>query len=254
MATTTCKYPLSAKSRPSTRTEVSLRFGRRTRPRPSFGRSCGAWSRGPSLGIAPPYQGLREFLTLNPCLWQRPGDVGLQAQASWIALIAGRNLHMKECTARRVSELKQQLAGDSPPSPVEALLIERVISAWLRIGYTEAREGQRVETSLRWARFELERQAVADRQLRAAIDALESYRKAYRPIAVELRQAEAVPPTNPILPTAHGEEPSSHNGHVNRINGMSRAATDKPGNGFHRVNGNGAAHILAGVGAGAEEP
>ncbi len=180
---------------------------------------------------------LREFLDRNPILWRRPGDLSLQVQASWITLVSGPNLHMRECTARRVNELKRQLDGDSPPSPMESLLIERVVSAWLRVNYVEAHEAQHVETSLRWAQFQMQRQAVAERQLRAAIDALETFRKASRPINVEIRQAEAVPRPAPTIPKANDEPVRTHNGHVNRINGHATATMSKAANGHNRLNG-----------------
>lgn len=173
---------------------------------------------------------LHEYLDLNPCLWKRPGDIALQAQAAWIRLIAGRNLHLQECLARRVNAMKQEWAGEAP-TPTEALLIERVVSAWLRLHYFESAEAQNDEQSIRWAELRLKQQVQAERQFRVALDALETVRRASRPIAVEIRHPMAV--VSQPEPTATGTTSGStrkaaHTDHVpingaavpiNRING-----------------------------------
>jgi hypothetical protein len=151
---------------------------------------------------------LRQVLDENRCLWRLPGDVAVQAQAAWVKLIAGPNIHLRECVVRRVNELKGELAGQSP-IPVESLLIERVVMAWLQLAYIEAREAQFAEPNIKWAEFNLKRQAQAERQFRAAIDALETVRKATRPINVEIRQSPAVPCNAPITGVVNGETPAS---------------------------------------------
>jgi hypothetical protein len=192
---------------------------------------------------------LREFFAKAPELWRNNGDLSLQVQASWTELICGKNLHMKECVVRRVNELKFQWAGESP-SPAEALLVERIIIAWLRLAYIESREAQHIETSLRWAQFQMQRQAVAEKQLRMAIDALETLRKAQRPIMVDVRQ-----------PQTHAEANTSPsaNGHNHKLNGSSKSpsastngAAGPIGGNRHngRVNGNRVAHILDDVAVG----
>lgn len=191
---------------------------------------------------------LREYLDLNPILWKHPGDVGLQAQAAWIKLIAGKNLHLRECVVRRINAWKRELAGNSP-APLEVLLIERVIAAQLRLAYIEACEAQHDEQSIRWAEFNLKKQIHAERQLRAAVDALEAVRKASRPITVELRQPVAVPQPEP---TADGMSNGNTRkaAHANHVPTNGVAVPINRINGSH--NGNRVAHLLDSLVVGAE--
>lgn len=175
---------------------------------------------------------LREFLDRNPVLWERPGNLSLQAQAAWIDLTCGPNLHARECTARWLNQWKQDLADGSQPSPLEALLIERVVIASLRVNYLEAHEAQHVETSPRWAQIQMQRQALAERQLRAAVEALETYRKASRPIAVEVRQAAAVTQPVPMAASAANGNGQAGQPWSGRMNGIGQHM-----NGVNRLNG-----------------
>lgn len=171
---------------------------------------------------------LRRHLDRSPALWTRTGSLALQVQMKLIDAICGRDLHMRECIVRQVNNMKGELAGDAP-SPMAKLLTERIITAYLQVGLAEGLDVQHPETSPQWARIAMQRQAQAERQLRAAIDALAALRRAERPIHVEIMQ-QRTPSGAPIFSqSAHGEQPPMGNGHtaangearpVNRFNGM----------------------------------
>jgi hypothetical protein len=192
---------------------------------------------------------LREFFAKTPELWRNNGDLSLQVQASWTELICGKNLHMKECVVRRVNELKFQWAGESP-SPAEVLLVERIIIAWLRLAYIESREAQHAETSLRWAQFQMQRQALAEKQLRMSIDDLETLRKAQRPIMIDVRQPQTHMETD-TAPSANGHKQKLNGSSTPKVNSQNGAAGPIGGNRHNgRVNGNRVAHILDDVSIG----
>src|SRR4051812_5496056 len=67
---------------------------------------------------------LRELLDAHPEIWQRCGDLALQAQAAWLRLISGPDLLLRESLQRKLEQLKSDLAG-TDPSPLEKLLVER---------------------------------------------------------------------------------------------------------------------------------
>src|ERR1700712_2338810 len=67
---------------------------------------------------------LRELLADHPVIWQRYGDLAVQAETAWADLAAGTDLHMRECLLRRAEALREELAGPAP-SPIERLLVER---------------------------------------------------------------------------------------------------------------------------------
>jgi hypothetical protein len=194
---------------------------------------------------------LRKSLDEHPELWKHYGDLSLQAQQLLIEAVGGNDLYVKECVVRQVEDMKRELAGPDP-TPLEKLLVGRVAAAWLRVQYIEALEAQAPGGEpIKLAEYRSRRQQVADNQLLAAVRMLTIVRTMMaRTITVEVRQAAAPPPANPIIPVAHGEEPGLGNVPVNRINGMAGAVLDKPANGHNRLNGHSAAHALVGACAG----
>jgi hypothetical protein len=189
---------------------------------------------------------LRQYLSANPTLWKGPGNVALQAQAAWINLIAGPNLHFRECVARQINEMKQDLAGPSP-SPLEAMLIERLITSWLQLGYLEAREAQVDEKSEKWFALKMQRQALAERQFRGAMHALVTLRQlSAKPITVELHQhpVPATPIEKIVSSPLNGEQPARINGKGKRAKNGAVNGTSKSSNGHNGMNGNRVAHLL----------
>jgi hypothetical protein len=80
---------------------------------------------------------LGQILDANPETWKGYGDLALQAQAAWLQLISGPNLLLRESLARKLDQLKAELAG-TDPSPLEKLLVERATATWLQLQYADA--------------------------------------------------------------------------------------------------------------------
>src|SRR4051794_16064316 len=95
---------------------------------------------------------LREFLDTRPELWRRYGDLALHARQAWIGLIAGTDLALRESIARRVDELGRELAGVRP-SPMERLLVERIVANWLQLEHAEIAAAQSMSSSVAIAGF-----------------------------------------------------------------------------------------------------
>ena len=72
---------------------------------------------------------LRELLDGRPELWKRMGDLVAHVEEALLTLAAGKSLLARESIRRRMDELRADLAGPSP-SPVEKLLIDRVVICW----------------------------------------------------------------------------------------------------------------------------
>ena len=172
---------------------------------------------------------LREYLDCNEQLWRNCGSVAVQAQASWINGTVGPDLHLRECMGKQINRMKQELCGDSP-TPLEALLVERIVTCWLHLGYLEAREAQSPETSERWFKLRMERYAMAERQFRGAVNALVTARQQAPKIRDDAAGQQAAPPaeTNNQIPPEHQTEAASEL--PPRING--------------RFNGNRVDHLL----------
>lgn len=85
---------------------------------------------------------LRAYMDLAPGLWAQRGDLALVMQQMLIGLVASKSLVVQETIARKCTALTQELAGPTP-SPLERLLVERVVLCWLQLHYAE---GLRLQT------------------------------------------------------------------------------------------------------------
>ena len=72
---------------------------------------------------------LRKFLDLNPCIWEKAGDLTAAAERAWTELIAGADRLAAESLRRRLARLKAELAGPHPA--LESLLVDQVAVSWL---------------------------------------------------------------------------------------------------------------------------
>jgi hypothetical protein len=76
---------------------------------------------------------LSRLLNDRPELWRQFGDLAGHVRAALLALASGKSLLAKESISRRLDELQAELAGPSP-SPLEKLLVERLVLCWAQ-GY-----------------------------------------------------------------------------------------------------------------------
>jgi hypothetical protein len=72
---------------------------------------------------------LRELLNERPELWQRLGNLTGQVEEALLDLTAGKSLLAREAIRRRMEALRAELSVP-PPTPVEKLLIDRVVICW----------------------------------------------------------------------------------------------------------------------------
>jgi hypothetical protein len=73
---------------------------------------------------------LRELLTTQPELWRHLRTLGMQVEHAWIQVLAGTDLVAQEVLAQQLQALKVELGGPCP-TPLEQLLIERVVVTWV---------------------------------------------------------------------------------------------------------------------------
>ena len=92
-------------------------------------------------GEGPALVELRELCEGHPELWAGIGNLAAQAQASLIQAIAGKNEVVAEAIGRRAAELRRELAG-TEPTPLEQLLVGRIVACWLALHYAEMRYAQ----------------------------------------------------------------------------------------------------------------
>lgn len=77
---------------------------------------------------------IRRILHANPQIARHFGDLAGQVEAKWIGMLAGNDSCVRESLARRVDELRAELLGEQT-SPLERLLVERIVASWLQVKY-----------------------------------------------------------------------------------------------------------------------
>src|SRR5262245_8418401 len=79
---------------------------------------------------------LRTWMERAPSYWEEVGDMAKTARESLIRMLSGDNLVLQEAHARKCMALTAGLAGPQP-SPLERLLVERIVICWLHLYYAE---------------------------------------------------------------------------------------------------------------------
>jgi hypothetical protein len=70
------------------------------------------------------------------------GDLGRQVEVSLLNTFLGQNLALRETVLRKLELLRGELAG-SAPTPLEELLVERVVACWLYLHLLETANAQK---------------------------------------------------------------------------------------------------------------
>jgi hypothetical protein len=123
---------------------------------------------------------LREALDTDANLWKHYGDLAAQAEASLILLAAGKNLLLAESLQRKLKALKDELGGESP-SPLDRLLVERVVMTWLQTAYFDGLLTQARGASEAQAKMLQRQQDAAHRRHLTAVKTLATVRKLLKP-------------------------------------------------------------------------
>jgi hypothetical protein len=123
---------------------------------------------------------LREALDASPEIWERYGDLAQQAQAALITLAAGPNALLAESLLRKLKALKEELGGESP-SPLDRLLVERVVMTWLQVNYFDGLAAQSAGASEARLKPIQQQQDAAHRRHLSAVKTLATVRKLIKP-------------------------------------------------------------------------
>jgi hypothetical protein len=149
---------------------------------------------------------LREALECDPSLWQEYGDLAAQAQEAWLQLLAGTDYLLAESVRLKLGALRQEL-GTEGASPLEKLLIERVVACWLQTHYADALYAQaKGPQSTPSVRQELmKRQESSQRRYLASIKQLALVRKLLKPALSPLQLALGTVSEDAAAPKARAD-------------------------------------------------
>jgi hypothetical protein len=127
-------------------------------------------------GDATDLAALREALDRYPEIWQAYGNLAKHARDALIEQIAGVDQVLKESLGRQVEAMKAELAGPAP-SPLETLLIERIVACWIQIGHADLAAAQARDVSIQQANYASKRQDSCHRRFLTAVGALAMTRR-----------------------------------------------------------------------------
>jgi hypothetical protein len=119
---------------------------------------------------------LRRILDERPGIWKHYGALAAHARNAWIGLISGADLALQESLDRQAEALKQELTG-TDSSPLETLLIERIVACWLQMAFADLTAARAGEISLAQSNEIRKRQDSAHRRYITAVGALAMTRR-----------------------------------------------------------------------------
>jgi hypothetical protein len=84
---------------------------------------------------------VRKMLDNPAALRMFGGDLAAEVITSFTNAMAGQDVGFREAVTHKLEQLRTELLGDSP-TPVECLLVERVVACWLQVQDAELRAAQ----------------------------------------------------------------------------------------------------------------
>lgn len=149
---------------------------------------------------------LRELLKEPAIVDALGGDLAKQAQLTLINKFSGQNLLFKESLTRKLDLLRDELAGPNP-TPLERLLVERIVACWLHLHHLEIIYANKESMSLELGSYYQRSISSAQKRYLAAIKTLAVVRK----LAVPVLQVNiAKKQVNVAGPCVAGSERETH--------------------------------------------
>lgn len=146
---------------------------------------------------------IRELLRQDPDLFVRSmgGDLANEAERCLVRKTAGKNLAFREALETKLKMLREELAGPSP-SPIERLLVDRVVACWLQLSHADLLIAQAERITLQQGNYHQRQQDRAHRRYLSAIKTLATVRRLALPIRVNVNVAGKVETTVAQQPAA----------------------------------------------------
>jgi hypothetical protein len=124
---------------------------------------------------------LRELLRDPALVDDWGGDLAKQAQLALIEKFSGKNLVFRESVPRKLDALRRELSGTNP-TPLECLLIERILVGWLHLHQLEIVNANREDVSFELGTYYERCITSAQKRYLSAIKSLALIRKLAVPV------------------------------------------------------------------------
>lgn len=131
-------------------------------------------------GDASTLPAIREVLD-DPACVEAYGNLARRAEVSFICAAAGKNLVFQESLFRKMDVLRAELAGPNP-TPIERLLVERVVACWLQVQDADVRYAQAKDLSVKWYEYYQRRMNYSHKRYLSALRTLALVRKLAVPV------------------------------------------------------------------------
>lgn len=133
---------------------------------------------------------LRETLDQMPQLARKLVDPAKQAEYSMIKNYAGDDLLVTETMPRTLNLMREELAGPNP-SPLEELLVERVVATWFQVQYFESLYAQNIRNlTIPQSEYHQKRLDRAHKRHLSAVRTLAQVRKLLKPALAQINIAD----------------------------------------------------------------
>ncbi len=159
---------------------------------------------------------LRRLLDMRPGIWRVGHDLVALSEGAWLKRLSQGDLALSESLRRQVQQLKLDLVGPAP-SPVEKLLADRIVAAWLAVNDAELCEASREHSGGKLAAMRLKRLESANKRFHAAIKLLAVARRLVNGLKIEITHTDGQPVANkgsgtnaPSIPGEAGQAAAVH--------------------------------------------
>ncbi|HEX4143081.1 MAG TPA: hypothetical protein VHY91_05995 [Pirellulales bacterium] len=119
---------------------------------------------------------LRQMLESHPEIWQQCADLGGNVLRRWIERLSQGDPLAEEALLLKVEAMKIEFGGTAP-TPLESLLIDRIVVCWLQLQQADGLASQMDTCPPKMATLILRRQKHAHRQFMTAIQTLAIVRR-----------------------------------------------------------------------------
>lgn len=119
------------------------------------------------------------------------GDMAKNAEKELLAKFTGKNALLVECIRRRLESMRAELSGPSP-TPIERLLVQRVVASWLQVYHADCMIAMNLEKSLGTCEQLARLQDRAHKRFLSTVKTLATIRRLALPIKVDVNVAGTV--------------------------------------------------------------
>lgn len=134
------------------------------------------------------------------------GDLARQAERSLLNSAAGKNLAFREAVLRKMELMRAELTGPNA-TPLERLLVERIVTCWLQLHYADIRLAQsEAKMTMEQGAYQEECRERAHRRYLSAIKTLATVRKLALPVLQVNIAKKQVNVAGPCLPVDGAKE------------------------------------------------